>query len=84
MADVQRRAERAGDVVNDVARSAGKGVGDMIVACEDHGLGEVGASVAALAGSGERASLRGEVWEETMNQEVMQVVGSFPVGNGVD
>lgn len=29
LTDVQGRAKRAGDVINDVTRSAGKGVGDM-------------------------------------------------------
>lgn len=45
LTDVQRRVE---DAVNDIARSAVKGVGDiigsMMSTCEDGGVGEVGAS----------------------------------------
>uniref|UniRef100_A0A0L8GAX9 G-protein coupled receptors family 1 profile domain-containing protein n=1 Tax=Octopus bimaculoides TaxID=37653 RepID=A0A0L8GAX9_OCTBM len=61
LTDVQGRTERAGDSVNDVARSAGKGVIDMLGTmtgdCEGGGVGEVGASVTAWAGAGERASM---------------------------
>lgn len=51
LTDVQRKARKVGNAVNDIARSTGKEVSDMIgtmlCAYEDDVVGEVGASAAA-------------------------------------
>lgn len=51
LTDVQRKLERAGNVVNDIVWTAGKGVSDMqrmmMDVCEDGCVGEIGASAAS-------------------------------------
>lgn len=54
LAYVQRRAKRAGNAMDDVARSESEGVIDRIAmvtgACEDGGFGKVGVSVVEVSG----------------------------------
>lgn len=77
LTDVQRKAERRGDAINEVTESTGKGVGDeirtMVGACEDSAVGKC-SSVERSRGM---KRLGDEVREETVDQVVTQVVGSF-------
>lgn len=63
---MERRVGRPADAINEVARGAGKRIGDVIGtimgACEDGGAGQVGASAAVWGGS------RETLGKKTVNQ----------------
>lgn len=64
---------RAGEAVNDIAGSVGKGVSDVIGMlmgiCEEGGVREVEASIAVWAGEGEYPRLAGGVREEIIYED---------------
>lgn len=81
MADEPRRAERARDAIDDIARREIYGIvymiQTMVGVCKDRDIREVEANVAAWGEARERANLGGEVRGETVNQKIMQIMGSF-------
>lgn len=71
LTNVQGRAERAGDAVNDVTGSSGEGDRDVLRTMkgtyEEGGIGELWASTAAWAVPEEAAKLGGGITEETVD-----------------